>query len=282
MPTVILKMDLKLTYEAFGSADSPFVLLVSGAGAPATFWPESFCRDLASDGFYVVRYCHRDTGSSSHFDSPYDIQELLSDLEGLIDTLSHGKVHIVGHSMGGYLAQLAMCEFPNKFATATSLSAGSAVSEKLHDELGTSTPQPEIWDVLMRNKPTGDFQLDLPGWLSTWKFLNGNRAFDEALATNYTLALYEGDPRNAQVAENHIYAMTTVPDTLVSRLSRCQVPLLVLHGTEDPLVPIDNGLATAQLAQYSTFYPIRDAGHMFFNLDTWRELSTQLRIHLFR
>lgn len=280
MPTATLQQGQQLTFDVFGRPGGVPVFLISGAGAPAEFWPEKFCEDLASAGFVVIRYSHRDTGYSSHFDLPYGIEALLHDLEELIYSLGHERVHVVGHSMGGFLVQFAMCEFPERLYTATSISAGSAVSEEMHRQLGTSVPAPEVWDLLMANQPTGDFNRDLPGWLGTWTFLNGDRSFDEALATEYTNTLYEGDPRNAQVATNHIHAMGTVPDSLVQRLPDSPVSLLVLHGTEDPLVPIDNGQATARLAGASTFYPLTDAGHMFFNRDTWDEIRAQLLAHI--
>jgi pimeloyl-ACP methyl ester carboxylesterase len=280
MPTAILNEDIRLTFDVFGGASGPPVVLISGAGAPAEFWPDTFCRSLASYGFEVIRYCHRDTGSSSHFGSPYGIDVLLADLKAFIDVLGHARVHVVGHSMGGYLVQLAMCEFPHQLYTGTSISAGSAVSEGMHAELGTSAPDPKVWEVLMANQPTGDFDLDLPGWIDSWRFLNGTRQFDEVLATDYTRALYEGDDRNAQVATNHVHAMGTVPVWLVTRLPHTEVSLLVLHGTEDPLVPFDNGEATARLAGSSTFHPLIGAGHMFFNHHAWGEIRTVLIRHL--
>ena len=280
MPIATLKRGLRLAFDDFGPSDGAPVLLISGAGAPGEFWPDKFCEDLASAGFLVIRYSHRDTGFSSHFDSLYDIDLLLSDLEDLMDSLGHKRVHIVGHSMGGYLVQLAMCEFAHRLLTATSISAGSAVSEDMHKRLGTSLPEQGVWDTLLANQPIGDLNRDLPGWLKAWQFLNGGRSFDEALATEYTRALYEGDPRNAQVATNHIHAMGTVPESLVRRLRDSQVPLLVLHGTDDPLVPIDNGRATSQLSSASTFCPLNDAGHMFFNHDTWHEIKARLVEHL--
>jgi pimeloyl-ACP methyl ester carboxylesterase len=280
MPVATLKRGLRLAFDEFGPSDGIPVILISGAGAPAEFWPDKFCEDLASAGFFVIRYSHRDTGYSSHFDLPYGIETLLSDLQEFIDSLGHERVHVVGHSMGGYLTQLAMCEFADRLYTAASISAGSAVSEEMHMQLGTSLPEPEVWDVLMANQPIGDFDKDLKGWLETWTFLNGDCPFDEAMATEYTRALYEGNPRNAQVATNHIHAMGTVPDSLVQRLPGSEVPLLVLHGTSDPLVPIDNGRATSRLAGVSTFCPLSDAGHMFFNQDAWDEIRARLVDHL--
>lgn len=64
MQDVTLENEVRLIYEEFGSFDAPLVLLVSGAGAPAEFWPESFCKQLALEGLHVVRYCHRDTGAA--------------------------------------------------------------------------------------------------------------------------------------------------------------------------------------------------------------------------
>jgi pimeloyl-ACP methyl ester carboxylesterase len=279
VPTATLKQGQQLTFDVFGKPGRIPVFLISGAGAPAEFWPQKFCDDLASAGFVVIRYSHRDTGYSSHFDSPYGIETLLCDLNELINSLGHERVHVVGHSMGGYLAQLAMCNFPDRLHTATSISAGSIVSDEMHKRLGTSLPAPEVWDFLIANQPIGDFDRDLPGWLGIWTLLNGDRYFDEAMAADYTRRLYEGDPRNAQVATNHIHAMGTVPDSLVERLPYSHVPLLVLHGTEDPLVPIDNGRATSHLAGVSTFCPLSNAGHMFFNQDSWDEIRARLIDH---
>ena len=87
----------------------------------------------------------------------------------------------------------------------------------------------------MRNQPSGEFTRDLPGWMESWRFLNGSRPFDERAAARYTQALYVGDPRNAQVAVNHVHAMSTVPETLAEDLTRVRCPVQVIHGTEDPL-----------------------------------------------
>jgi len=73
MPLMTVRKSVQLDFDAFGDKRSPLLLLVPGAGAPAEFWPENFCRALASSGRLVIRYSHRDTGYSTHYDDEYSI-----------------------------------------------------------------------------------------------------------------------------------------------------------------------------------------------------------------
>lgn len=172
-------------------------LLVPGAGAPLDVWADNFCQSLAEAGLYVVRYSHRDSGYSTHFDDPYPIEDLLQDLLALVVKVSSGAVHLVGHSMGGFLAQMAMCRRPDPVRSATSISAGSTVTLEQQAELGMSDVPEETWEVLMQNEPTGEFEQDLPGWLASWRFLNGGRPFDEVRPYS-TRARFMKAPRGTQ------------------------------------------------------------------------------------
>jgi len=269
----------EIVYEKIGRVGDPTLILISGAGAPAAFWNDNFFQGLAESGFQPVRYCHRDTGGSTHFDHKYPISELLSDLKALVELVADDPVHLVGHSMGGYLVQLAMCQFPELVVSAVSISAGPTVSPKTSAELGLSGVKEEVWLKLMENSPTGNFMQDIDGWLESWKFLNGSRPFDASLATDYTRSLYEGDRRNAEVAVNHIYAMSTVPDCLVTELEKTTTPFLAVHGSEDILVPQDHGETSARLAPAGRFQKIDGAGHMFFDKNIWGELGDILKLH---
>ena len=279
MQLITIRNSIQLAFDTFGAKESPLVLLVSGAGSPGEFWPNDFCQHIADAGRFVVRYSHRDTGHSTHSNEHYSIEELLKDMKSLISAFNNPEVHLVGHSMGGYLVQMAICRFPGEFISATSISAGPTVSPTLAAALDMSSAPVQTWQILMRNQPKGDFDQDLPGWLASWRFLNGSRPFDDEFAIRYTRLLYVGDPRNAQLAANHIYAMSTVPNSLVKELKKVVDPLLVIHGPEDHLVPLDNGEATARLVPNSKMNRLQGAGHMFFNRETWDEIGRSLIVH---
>jgi pimeloyl-ACP methyl ester carboxylesterase len=147
-------------------------------------------------------------------------------------------------------------------------------------ELGLSSMKPQTWEALLRNKPTGDWAGDLPGWMTSWRLLHGAQALDEEMAVRYTHELYTRDLRDASVAERHIAAMATVPAELADSLKRVTAPSLVLHGTEDPLVPFDHGRALAHLIPGCQLQPLPGAGHMFFHGDLWGRLADHILAHV--
>ena len=259
----------ELCYQEFGDKGHPLLVLIAGAGAPAEFWPEQFCEELSRRRFHVLRFWHRDTGESAHFDAPYAIGVLVDDVLALIVNAGAERAHLVGHSMGGYVAQLAAVGHPNKVRSCVAMAAGPLVSEEGKARLALSPPDEALWPKLMANQPHGDFEHDLPGWLDSWQILNGDLAIENDLALAYTRALYRGPASNHQVAENHIHAMTTVPDSLADDLLKTGLPILYLHGEADPLVPPDHGRKAAELAASGAFASLPRAGHMYFNRSTW-------------
>jgi pimeloyl-ACP methyl ester carboxylesterase len=254
--------------------------LLSGAGAPSAFWPAAFCRHLAEKGLFVIRYDHRDVGYSTHTSAPYDIFALLDDGVAVLDAFQVTAAHLVGHSMGGYLVELAAVHRASRVLSATMISAGPTVAPSVAAELGLSALKQETWEALLGNRPTGDWASDLPGWMRSWRLLHGSQELDEEMAVRYTHELYTRDARDASVAERHIAAMGTVPAELAADLKRVTAPGLVLHGTEDPLVPVDHGMAIARSIRGCRFRPLPGAGHMFFHRDLWERLASHILAHL--
>src|SRR4051794_28332280 len=110
---------LKIAYETFGSPDNPPVLLIMGLGTQMLAWPDDMCESIADRGHHVIRFDNRDVGLSTHFDdlpapnlrdlllrrnTPYKISDMAADAVGLLDELGIDSAHVVGASLGGFIA----------------------------------------------------------------------------------------------------------------------------------------------------------------------------------
>src|SRR6476619_4435146 len=69
---------IELEYDTFGSPDDPALLLIMGFTAQMTAWDEAFCRLIADQGFYVIRFDNRDVGLSSRIDGEIDVAKLFT------------------------------------------------------------------------------------------------------------------------------------------------------------------------------------------------------------
>lgn len=101
--------DIDIHYEMRGSG--PLLLLVAGTGYPGATWPASFVEPLA-ESVTVLTYDHRGTGASSATDGPYSTRMFAADAANLIGTLGFRDAHVLGHSMGGRVAQWMALDAP--------------------------------------------------------------------------------------------------------------------------------------------------------------------------
>lgn len=251
---------LKLWVETLGVTDNEACLLISGAGANSSFWPERLCRQLVEKDFFVIKYDHRDFGYSTKIDyseNPYDFMELVKDAATILDTLQVEKAHIVGHSMGGFIAQLMAIHFPNQVISIISASA-STNSSKI------PPPPAKTWEIFMANSPTNNFKNDLNGFMGIWEYLNGTARFDRELAIEYTRNLYERQAIIGALGESHVKAQASLSDRS-EMLKSVNKAALIIHGEEDYLVDKFGGIQTAECIPNAKLVLIPEMGHIPFN-----------------
>lgn len=112
--------DVAIYYEAFGSDADPVVVLIAGGGAQLLAWREELIELIVAEGYRVVRFDNRDTGLSQRFGGPddldggYGLSELAADVVRVLDALGAESAHLVGHSMGGMMAQTVAIENPER------------------------------------------------------------------------------------------------------------------------------------------------------------------------
>jgi pimeloyl-ACP methyl ester carboxylesterase len=250
---------IEIEYETFGSKTDPTLLLIMGLGMQLIAWPEQFCRELASEGFHVIRYDNRDTGFSTKFDGaiapglpallirslirlpirvPYTLHDMAADATGLLDALDISSAHIVGASMGGMIAQNVAASFPERVRSLTSIMSTSG-----HRSLPGADPL--VSRHLFRSRPTTpDREAVITHNMRSLELI-GSPAYPVDAETRREMTSLSFDRCYYPAGfTRHVAAIVQDGDRR-KRLGRISAPTLVIHGREDPLVPLAGGIDTA-------------------------------------
>src|SRR3954470_20618574 len=114
--------EVDLCYDTFGDRARPTLVLIMGLGFQLIHWPEDLCRQLAAEGFCVVRFDNRDAGCSTHLPGRrYTVEDMADDVVGLLDALGVESAHVVGASLGGMIAQTMVIRHPGRVRSLASL-----------------------------------------------------------------------------------------------------------------------------------------------------------------
>src|SRR6202521_4756456 len=239
---------IEIEYETFGDPGAQPLLLIGGLGSQLTSWDEAFCEQLRDRAFHVIRYDNRDAGLSTKMeaagepdlvaaytgnpDPAYQLDDLADDAVGVLDGLGIGRAHIVGASMGGFIAQLVAINHPDRVLSLTSIMSGPGGDDGV-------PPEPEGADVLTRiPPPTREGRIEHGVWIR--KTLKGSGdPFDEAMEARQVERAY--DRSYYPVGTGRQVVAILAAEGRLEKMSRIKVPTLVIHGIEDVLVPVQNG-----------------------------------------
>ncbi len=248
-----------LCTEPFGDPADPALLLIMGVGGSMLWWDAGFCRLLADEGRFVIRYDHRDTGRSVTYKPGYPTYsgfDLVADAVGVLDAYGLPAAHIVGVSAGGAFAQLLALNFADRVLSLVLISTSPATP----GDRGLPPPTEEFGRfVTTAEVDWADTESVIEYLVGYSRVLNGGqRPFDEAASR----ALVRRDverARNVAALQNH--DVISGDDRSPEPLSSIHVPTLVIHGTADPMFPFEHGKALAKEVPNATLLPIPGAGH---------------------
>jgi pimeloyl-ACP methyl ester carboxylesterase len=259
---------IEIEYETFGDPKSVPLLLVGGLGSQLLSWDEEFCEQLRDRGFFVIRYDNRDVGLSTKFeaagepdllaafggnaDPAYHLDDLADDAVGVLNALGIDAAHVVGVSMGGFIAQLVAINHPDHVLSLTSIMSGPGGEDAV-------PPEPVGADVLMRiPPPTREGRIEHGLWIR--KTLKGSGdPFDEAMESRQVERAY--DRSYYPVGTGRQLVAILAAEGRLEKLSRIKVPTLVIHGTGDVLVPIENGRRVAHAIPGARLLEFEHMGH---------------------
>ncbi|MBA4113965.1 MAG: alpha/beta hydrolase [Verminephrobacter sp.] len=257
-----------------GDPGQPCIILIAGANASHLMWPDEFCALLVSEGFFVIRYDHRDTGKSSKFDfvsRSYTLADLSDDIIAVLDGFGVRRAHVVGLSMGGSLTQAVLLSHPERFLSATIMLTAaldvdfpgniSRVYTGEPEPHGLPLPQREVLEQLSkRNTPAESEEEELERRVCEWMALSGPLAAlnPEEFRTWEARAMAHGGTFRQPV--NHALAQP-IPLEQGAKLSQVHVPTLVIQGGQDPLNPPPHGRHLAELIPSARLLEIPELGH---------------------
>jgi pimeloyl-ACP methyl ester carboxylesterase len=264
---------LCIEYETFGDRQHPAVLLIMGLGAQMIFWEDDFCRAIADHGFHVIRFDNRDCGLSTHFHdagtpnvveamtaalsgasvaSPYRLSDMAADAIALLDALGIARAHVVGASMGGMIAQTIAVEHPRRVLSLTSImsSTGNPQLPPAKPEAMTVllTPAPSERQAFIDHMVKGFRVIGSPGF-----------EFDEKSFRDRIGRAYDRSYDRPGVARQLVAVLAD--GSRKERLAAVHVPTVVIHGKDDPLVPVEAAKDTADAIPGARLVVIDGMGH---------------------
>jgi pimeloyl-ACP methyl ester carboxylesterase len=270
-------MTVEICSETFGDRSDPAVLLIMGAMASMLWWPDEFCRRLAGSGRFVIRYDNRDTGRSTGYErgtATYTSDDMAGDAIAVLDEHGVDRAHVVGMSMGGGIAQQVALDYPDRVLSLTAIST-SAISDHDADLPG---PTPEYMDhaAAFDDLDWSDTGAVADLLVRDARALSGTRhAFEEAAAREFVRRDLERAIDPSRLA-NHGDLGGAEGRTF--RVEDIGVPLLVIHGTADPLLPLPHGAALAEAVPGATLVTIDGGGHELHEGD-WDQILEAIAAH---
>jgi pimeloyl-ACP methyl ester carboxylesterase len=275
--TTIPSGDAEIVTQAFGVPTDPPVLLIMGQMASMLWWPDELCERLADAGRYVIRYDNRDTGRSTAYqpgNPPYTGDDLAADAVAVLDGYGVSRAHLVGMSMGGAIAQVVTLEHPERVATLTAISTTTvAPSDR---DLPGPTHEYMKQAAAAESLNWSDTDAVAEFLVRDARALAGtSHPFDEAAAHELVMRDLERTARPASLV-NHSLLGDDNGDGLPN--GDLAAPLLVIHGTADPLFPYEHGVALAGSVPAADLVTIEGGGHELHE-DDWPQVLDVIVAH---
>ena len=287
--------NINIWYEEFGNTDNETILLIMGANANCKHWDQEFIDQLVANGYHVVRFDNRDVGKTTWFGkepafnkilkilpnfllkmivnsifglavdekgrfkfsestpTQYSLSDMAKDAVSLMDSLKIEKAHIIGASMGGMITQIIALDYPEKVLSITPIMTSPGIQNE-----SLSGPTEKLIEAMKKS-----FVFNLKGRIEDgvveiYRQLTGSRfPFNEDKFREKLKPIV--DHGNNPFAL-HGAAVGASPDR-TSRLHEIDVPALIIHGTEDAILPLDHGIAVADGIKDSKRMIMEGVGH---------------------
>lgn len=273
--TAITANGISIEVEQFGAKDARPLLLVRGLGSQLIHWPAALIDGFIANGFHVIAYDNRDAGLSQTFDTfgvpdledlrnkinagdapniPYTLEDMAGDGIGVLNALGIERADVLGISMGGMIVQLMESSFPERICSATIIMSSSG-------NPALPARKPELERLLLSQLDDPNDREQVIEHFLRCDHIWGSPAFpfNKQIRRDLIARAYDRCHNPDGVARQ--YAAMVANGSRVKLLRLIRVPTLIIHGTDDPLMPIEHGRDIAGSIPNAEMVEIRGMGH---------------------
>lgn len=267
--------DAHINTESFGDTNNPTILLIMGATSSMIWWEEDFCKRLSHQGLHVIRYDNRDVGKSITYEyghPEYTFEDLADDAIKILDAYKIDKAHIVGMSMGGIITQIVALKHPSRVLT---------ISLVMTSNYDPSLPKKDskvaeaFAKISINNWKDKDevieYVIDRSKVLAGCKYPLDKERIRDLAGKDFDRA------SNLQSMENHGFIRGW--GSYLSRTDEINVPTLVIHGSDDPIIPYEHGVHLSKIIPNAVLVTLDGVGHELHNND-WDEIINAISKHV--
>jgi len=241
--------ETKIFYEIHGKGFP--IVMISGLTENSDWWDERLIKEL-SKNWMVILFDNRGSGRSEN-DKDFTLKDLADDINFLMNFLNVDKAHILGHSMGGMIAQELVLNYPERIKKLILYSTSCGGSKYV-------PPSQEVLKMLVedkRGKTQREIVEDYIKILFTDEFSKKNPDFIERFIDKVMIARISHREYMRQL--NAIFSFKTC-----RRLKTVSTPTLVIHGKKDILSPYQNAENISKLIPGAQMILFENSAHMIF------------------
>ena len=224
----------KIRYLEAGDAAKPTVILLHGLGASAESWALTIPALAAN--YHVVAPDQIGFGKSDKPLLKYRVGTYVDFLDKFMAELKIEKAHLIGNSMGGWIAGLTAIKYPNRVEKIVLADAAGLIPENVNTD--------EIYQL--NNSTRDEIRANLKLIFATPAFQNNEALVDQFMTQRVTT-------NDGYTINSLIESIKRKEDFLNNRLGEIKKPTLVIWGKQDGLLPVadattfNKGIANSEL-----------------------------------
>lgn len=215
--------DVNLYYELYGEGDP--LVLIAGTGISLAPW-RVFQVPEFSKHYEVLIYDHRGLGRSDKPDMHYTTRLFGRDCAGLMDALGIKKAHVLGHSMGGRVAQWLALDYPQKIRSLVLSGTGSGKYSEQLEDYPRGVPMDAALEMIEKGYEKYQHDHWGPGFMFSDRFVQDH---PEVVKTFQDLIVDEVPPLKCYL--RHVVARQCHETTAI--VDKITAPTLVIVGSKD-------------------------------------------------